>query len=440
MRLHRPFPLPGQLLLKRYLPVLCITFLLSSIPLFSGCGGGDATGSHHTITSPTSMPSAHSTIPPSPTNLATPSTVLFHSSGKEITSATPPFYSITMIDATTGWATTQPGFSGAPSYPASILRTTDGGNHWQNVTPQDGWQASQYNSQYFFNATTAWVAVSRPIIDVYRTTDGGNTWQETTILPAIQDAQPTQITFVNPLSGWIVLFSADNGRNDVAILHTTDGGKTWSQVSTTGASSGQLPTGGGLWGVSFLNDSVGWATSSEKNSPVLFRTDNAGRSWQAQTLTLPSDIYFIVTLPPAFFSDLEGILPLLYFSSGNTEGIEVYTTRDGGVSWLGTPPQSINVTISADVVTTSSLITFRDMTHGWAVDANGTPFYVTTDGGNHWTNISATTRHKAISALSFVSATIGWAIDRLDHDSSSLIKTEDGGQTWHVIFSTHLSI
>ena len=87
----------------------------------------------------------------------------------------------TMIDATTGWS--EVGQFSVASLAATqndtisgILRTTDGGNHWQDVTPPHSW----FSTEAFVTATVAWGfgTYNNDGRDyMYRTVDGGRTWQ-----------------------------------------------------------------------------------------------------------------------------------------------------------------------------------------------------------------------------------------------------------------------
>ena len=85
-----------------------------------------------------------------------------------------------------------------------------------------------------------------------------------------------------------------------------------------------------------------------------------------------------------FFNASDGILPILYYNSGNDRGVDIYVTHDGGMHWQSTTPLSSNVYASSTIEQTVETIDFIDANHGWIVDANGTTLYATTDGGQHY--------------------------------------------------------
>src|ERR1700682_109408 len=116
-------------------------------------------------------------VGPTPTPVASPIT-------KPTPSPTPtsrgnraflPPDSMHMISATTGWA--------AGSGTNQILRTVDGGSHWDDVTPTSARVGTWIT--YFLDATNAWLASSvQPgsgspdfSVAIYRTAAGGGTGQ-----------------------------------------------------------------------------------------------------------------------------------------------------------------------------------------------------------------------------------------------------------------------
>ena len=220
------------------------------------------------------QPSLHFLVPVVPTLLLVVSSLILAScgspgsagdSGQTPTSTpTPPPHqalgAIQMMDTTTGWA-------GAADH--HILRTTDGGTSWQDVTPAYAHSAQAVGDvEEFLSASLAWVAIApangTPPTQVYRTTDGGQTWQMSTVPTT---SQLGQLTFLDPQHGWLLAgIQAAAGPKAVDVFRTSDGGKTWTNVSTASPtywSPGALPPGA-EW-LTFLDASTGWATGS---SPV----------------------------------------------------------------------------------------------------------------------------------------------------------------------------
>jgi photosystem II stability/assembly factor-like uncharacterized protein len=322
--------------------------------------------------------------------------------------------SIQMFDATTGWALTD----------QAVLRTTDGGVAWRDVTPAKGTvtQLLQGGAADFITASIAWVAVPTPerTIQVFHTTNAGQTWQSITIHYSTFFIK--QITFLDSQYGWILAsLGAMTEAELVSILRTTDGGKTWITVSdgnyTPHPPPGALPFDGGKSGLSFLTASTGWATGWSAAKDFFYETHDGGHTWQPQPLPMPSSVS--ETEPPTFFTATDGILPVR-----SSWGLDFYVTHDGGISWQSTTPLSLSSSYPGAFF-------MRDLNHIWV--AGGTILYVTSDGGQRWTKITpriTINRLSTFTHLDFVSDEIGWATGSADDHPPVLLKTVDGGHTW----------
>ncbi len=364
-----------------------------------------------TATNPTNKatPTQASTPLPSPTPAPSPTSA----PGRKIT-----LTSIHMTNATTGWAQ-------GPAVKAwRIWRTTDGGLHWQDVTPPSAPTAAREMATYYLNASVAWV-VAQDGTAIFRTTNGGQTWQKT---PLHERYLGGQLTFINQQDGWLLIsqgFAA--GSEGVDLLRTTDGGASWTRVSTTGAqhnTAGTIPFSGQKTGISFLNANTGWMTGTEPapNFSWLYVTHDGGVTWQHQTLPLPpsSGEAQHVLMPPTFFNAQDGVLPDQFGAA-----IDVYVTHNGGATWQATPQIP---------TTASNIIDFIDAGHGWAT--NGTTLLATSDGAQHWTRLPASHVFHDVTSLDFVSSDIGWAISQPTSGSPALLETTNGGRTWSIITPT----
>jgi photosystem II stability/assembly factor-like uncharacterized protein len=333
-----------------------------------------------------------------------------------------------LFDATTGWATAND----------RLLRTTDGGLHWQDVTPPGS--GSQGVVAFPLSANNAWVV--RALVEagpgasqstVFHTANGGRTWRSIT-LPVFSVAQ---ITFADSQRGWMLadLDTAD-GEQGADILRTTDGGQTWAKLSSAADRPGALPLEGQKFGLTFRDATTGWVVQGDSvdNAPRLhglFWTQDGGATWQpALTLAWPTALAHDPSLDefgqlPTFFSSQLGVLRLLVVmqATGEVADTVMYVTRDGGTTWSPTTP------LQAPAATTSFLdaTSFLDPLDWWIVpNANGgTSLFETSDGGQHWASWTPGPPFAGVSAVSFGSDTLGLAIG-----SAGLLRTTDGGHTW----------
>jgi photosystem II stability/assembly factor-like uncharacterized protein len=353
-----------------------------------------------------------------------------------------------MLDTQTGWAVTDEN---------RVLRTTDAGVHWKNITP--GYPTSMARQRIatdFLTASGAWVAVSGidktgqgddrareqpsgpwvPVsgagagtIVIFRTTDAGQTWQQTTIQTS--GVLETQINFFTAQRGWLLSkHPVSESAETLELFRTTDGGSTWLKIAIAPASSldipppGKLPFSGRKSGLSFLNATTGWVTGRVHGNGylLLYRTDDGGATWYPQSLPLsPTERSSQLSiLPPLFFTAADGILPVS-FDTGKGASLDVYVTHDGGTTWRGT------TTLTALAGTAD----FIDVDHGWASD--GTLLYVTNNGGKRWNTLSPGGSFHHIMYLDFVSSDIGWAIGATAAGAPTLLKTKDGGHFWTAI-------
>jgi len=323
-----------------------------------------------------------------------------------------------MLDTRNGWALTA----------SSILKTTDGGLHWKDVTPANAGINQDARGQ-FLNTQDAWIAIGPanqregPGITVLRTTDGGRSWQRSLIndpLVAYVDVPH----FIDVQQGWLEMSSTPGaGSAGSDIWHSNDGGQTWSKLSSNKSSSGLNL--GYVTGISFRDAQLGIATGNlgaggDNTVPSVALTHNGGQTWQ--TTSLPHLLGGYVNLmntsqPPVFFGNVV-VLPVT-ITEQNGPVLVLYRSNDGGVIWSQTSTAPIQAEDTYVV----------DPSHAWATDMQSGKLYSTSDGGNHWSFTSNTAYH--LNALSFTDAHNGWGVT-----SNQLLQTTDGGTTWQQIHAT----
>jgi photosystem II stability/assembly factor-like uncharacterized protein len=348
-----------------------------------------------------------------------------------------PLLSVQMYNATTGWASTN----------NDVLRTTDGGYHWQVVTPQIDRGESIGMMDDFVNADQACVAFgqraeTKAVALVFHTTDGGATWRRTEIPLSSSDRQFCwgAVTFTDGQHGWLM---AVNSQHDspAELFATTDGGTTWPQIAST--DDANLPCGGKI---NFRDPSTGWTVGNlggNGSSPsILFRTQDGGHTWREQALKLPP-CYPKSTIglgnPPVFFSGGEGMLMATYWPEPQSPNETLlYFTQDGGQTWQSRPP-----------LNPWGIVDFLNANEGWywPWEPPGSPtappgapvkgkLYRTTDGCMTWTGIEPDQTLKTfldqglnITQLDFIDSRTGWVLLSFN-EKLQLLKTADGGGHW----------
>ena len=358
---------------------------------------------------------------------------------------------LVMIDGGIGWGVAQvPG-----GMDKMIVRTTDGGSQWKNVTPPEAiYQNAEKNvepSAFFLDANRAWLLFSEPDkrpsenrITVWYTTDGAVSWQSSEIPLdnfTLQYFNNAQIGFVDSSIGWVFANIGKNqDREFISLFTTYDGGLTWSLMVSSDSSN--LSSMGGKNGVVFRNDTEGWVSGRKtRDEPdlLLWQTSDGGNTWKKVILPYPEG----VDVPAGLLSDgqircslsvpkfvdfqLQYAWTKLSCSGGTlTEPIAfVYWTYDTGKSWrtMRLPKADGN-------------LAFYGIYQGWysQLSEPGSSFEYeilgTADGGVNWNVISRTAWD---SKLQFITAAVGWGLVNYQ-GGRALVKTEDGGYSWSQIF------
>ncbi len=210
------------------------------------------------------------------------------------------------------FATPDVGFCG--TLDSRFLRTTDGGDTWQDIastitpTPIGICGLSAPTADHIYGVGV-W---SQPAY-IIRSTDGGTTWTNTSM--AAQATALVDVLFLNADTGF-----ASGRANPVSaggvILRTDDGGGTWAVVHTTGTGSDyiwklQTPDGVHLYGS--IDGPPGSGTR-------YVRSSDAGVTWQTDTITM--DYYYVQ------------VIGFLDTQRGWTGGYgQLLETTDGGENW-----------------------------------------------------------------------------------------------------------
>ena len=328
--------------------------------------------------------------------------------------ASPGIVAMDMLDLNNGWALSD----------SAVLRTTDGGQTWNDATPSGVSSVGASASSYFMTASSAWVLIANAdgtTGSLYRTTDGGSTWATASVPFAGASLQ-----FLDAANGIAMAsLGAGAGSEAVAVYHSSDGGSTWTQAyindPTVAGSGDSLPLAGTKSGAVFLDSNHGWVSGAEPMPDFiyLYGTADGGHTWTQQNLALPSAFSGATTNadPPRFFSASQGVLAVDL--SSYTVGTVFYLSRDGGVSWTPTQP-----------VTPTGRYSIASLTDFFVWDG-GSTLFVSHDSGQTWSSISPNINvQDSLVTFQFVDPMNGWTLTIDANNHSSLYKTADGGQTW----------
>lgn len=221
---------------------------------------------------------------------------------------------VDFIDAELGWRL----FAGEDGT-YTLEQTTDGGAHWLPIkTVQWG------GSLDFTSETEGWaLATSGDVTALVHTTDGGRTWEERKPVIASPPAEFTSIKMFSASLGWA---SISHGEYPNSILHTADGGLTWLDV--TPAHLAHLRDYF-LVGI-FLDGQTAWIKACQQaGSCSLLRTRDAGQTWTTQINDIPFQVYYASFT----FSSPDDGLSINYDVGAGQGHTTIYESHDGGISW-----------------------------------------------------------------------------------------------------------
>jgi photosystem II stability/assembly factor-like uncharacterized protein len=334
-----------------------------------------------------------------------------------------------MLDAENGWAWAIPGL---------VVRTSDGGKTWIDRTPE-GYQ--YIDSGFFLDAQTAWLPVyltDSNRFGLLHTTDGGQSWTQSPQAPA------SGLHFADAQNGWAV--SGDVGAGNVyfSLSQTSDGGKTWRPITVKPQSPEPDLPPGTIHLCNICNDALYYdperiiiingdlGSMEPTGSAHLQVSFDLGNTWQAQDLPLPQGETgaLVAPNPPVFSMDGQGLLPihLLKMDADGSYGehrLVFYATSDGGASWVQLPTILDAVEVFSSIHVDASQNVFV---------ACGSALCASNDRGRTWQVVNSDldfspTDTRSISDIDFVNRTIGWVLVQ-ENETTSLYTTTDGGAHW----------
>ena len=268
----------------------------------------------------------------------------------------------------------------------------------------------------FWNADRG-VAVG--VMGVYRTDDGGLSWRE---LASKYPRRPpvglereewvawNGVCMAGPEEIWIGGVEHQRGPGAGAVLHSTDGGRTWVENLSGLLSDAEkiVVTSDSIWvlsrfGVSFRR------VGDDPWEPVPFPP-----GFEALRIVFPGDVHID--------SDFVG------YALGRIASASVLLkSEDSGRTWNALEPPRIPSGLTS--------LSFPTSREGWIGGKD--VLLHTGDGGETWTQRTSPAANQQLNDLVFQRNGIGWAafdqpfdgIEKLIHDHT-LFHTRDGGRSW----------
>lgn len=339
-----------------------------------------------------------------------------------------------------------------------FLRTQDSfwwtdnlGAQWRNITP-DGLTATQLQS-----ATVAvlpdghqWVtlapAAGSTSVSLLRRSASSQPWIRSSVpLGALTIPQyvgaGTSLSFIDPDHGWLMIAESVTHETSGELLHTSDGGATW----TVQASRYALPVVGAIH---FLTPTIGYLdANSSMGARGWWATNDGGKSWTQLRLPVPvtrkTDSLNILSAPTLAGDAIVLAASFTTPVQGTDQGVGIYRSTDGGATWnlhlvaseAATEQYSFAATAdgSAEVLLRSQAS--RDLqTFTWVTSRSG-------NGGQGFTDATSVQGYSP-GALTLADPRHLWTVggaggcNGVKTDcwtSAALIASSDGGATWRQV-------
>jgi photosystem II stability/assembly factor-like uncharacterized protein len=263
----------------------------------------------------------------------------------------------------------------------------------------------------FVSANEGWISIAPG--GLLHTTDGGITWTEKILHPTDIIGSPSDpalnLSFINASTGWVLkTFGTFDNPLGAVVYKTTDSGATWARkvVSTTAGDMG--------FQLQFVDANTGWLLlyNFSTLTPTFLKTTDGGNNW-------------VQTNGAGIFSFVDANNGWAYSSPDQLPPYTIYKTTNGGANW--TPIATDNT--AGEI----NKMKFIDLNNGWIVGKNG-KILKTMDGGVNWipiTNAGITSEYKSKS-VHFINPNVGWISSKRDNsnDNAIVLHTTDGGTSW----------
>lgn len=280
---------------------------------------------------------------------------------------------LTVIDARTIWVGGDMG---------TILRSTDGGASWVNVSPPNA-KALDFRDIEAFSANTAFImsAGAGTSSRIFKTIDGGKTWKQ-------QFLTYDPKHFFDCFAFW----SPDHGiaigdpiGQHFELLETHDGGEHWSIItSLPEIMQSETAFATGTCIVTAGKDDIWFGTGSHQGSRVFHSSDH-GRTWSVVATPVSAGVTGAGIFSMAFANPQVGIIVGGDYQKPEQVKINAALTFNGGRTWSATAMQPFGYRCG---------VSFRPGTNGQTILTVGTNGVdVSEDRGAHWSSLSRDRYH-----------------------------------------------
>lgn len=236
--------------------------------------------------------------------------------------------------------------------------------------------------------------------------------------------QLTSVFFVNESEGWVTGKSTGFGNPYGFVIHTTNGGFSWTRQATFEPIQGEYVFGY-AWDILMLGPDYGFCTGSFDGG--MMQTANGGNNWALQTEFIsPDSTNAWLPWPNGICASKENAV-LIY------DNYTINISTDAGVHWY----DENFIQFSEPVLGNITDVEFGEGQTGYLCaysDVDGSQVYRTTNNGFNWTalNISSFATQFEIRSIATVGTQYCWlaGISTEGEEQAMIWYTTNGGQSW----------
>jgi photosystem II stability/assembly factor-like uncharacterized protein len=256
----------------------------------------------------------------------------------------------------------------------AVGKTTDGGITWKWVNPKGYEKIDFRDIEAFDDKQAIIVGIASPAY-ILKTVDGGETWTE-------NYKNVDSAIFLDGLGFWDkkngIIFG-DPIKDKMQLLKTVDAGTSWQDISKNleiNLTIGEASFAASGTTVKTLPGGKTWIATGGKASNVYFSPDY-GKSWQVFKCPILQGEGSTGPFSIDFFNEKKGIAVGGNYLKDKENSNNVLLTYDGGKSWQKPATPVFGFRSGVTYINANTLV---------ATGTSGTD--ISTDGGQHWKNIS----------------------------------------------------
>jgi photosystem II stability/assembly factor-like uncharacterized protein len=312
---------------------------------------------------------------------------------------------IQFLNANAGWAC---------SHNGTLYRTNDAGKRWERIEAKlEGY----VSSMYFTSESAGWVILQQYDRDLDKTEDqswlmhtddGGSSWQ---VQFSAKSLWLGQMDFVSPNEGWVIgrrfFKHRDALGSEFFLLHTTDAGSKWTDVSS-GLNKSMADIWGRVWEspTDIVAAKPGALTVLTENASVMATVDGGVR-WQSSGSPATEGLSSWRLVPA-----VDGYPRVLAGMGGNHGTVSLLALRQNDGSWTSRLLSRIFLK-DALYVSDKELLACGSM-----LSANNRPLESSGEGvvlhspddGLNWTSVYRSPDVRSLNALGRSDAGHIWAV------------------------------